>query len=519
VDIQPIAIQITKLRFFISLVCDQKTNRNKKDNHGIRPLPNLETKFVAANTLIGLPEMDQMELIDPRVYKIEAEIETLYHNHFSIQRRDQKLAVQGKVKALRNEMADLLAQSLMSRKKSEHIAEWDPFDPQSSADFFDPHWMFGCSLAEGFSIVIGNPPYSSKQSIETKRYRAFFECVEYKCDPYAFFIEFALRSVRPGGAVALIVPVTWMTNVYYEKLRRRLIDSKSLLQANLIEGLAFESANVDTSLVFLLRESVASETFLWGVTEPSISSLILSARTYDSVRQESRYDIVPKVDSWWDGIRSKVETNTRKLGSFTKISLGMKLAGNDRFVVTERDKEHPDPIVFGKDVGFYEEIQPTRFFSFADAEIIGGTKKPAVHKTQTKIFVQAIRNLSLKRRIVATLDTKGLCFVGTVNAIIPKESGWDMFYLLGLVNSTLLNTYFLHRFTTISLTAAFLGELPIKPPSSDARRVAKISELVSRRLNKQKADTSALEREIDQQVYALYGLTPEEIAIVEGTAT
>ena len=55
VDIQPIAIQITKLPSFISLVCDQKTNRSKKDNHGIRPLPNLETKFVAADTLIGLP--------------------------------------------------------------------------------------------------------------------------------------------------------------------------------------------------------------------------------------------------------------------------------------------------------------------------------------------------------------------------------------------------------------------------------------------------------------------------------
>ncbi len=51
VDIQPIAIQISKLRFFISLVCDQRTNRNKRYNHGIRPLPNLETKFVAADTL------------------------------------------------------------------------------------------------------------------------------------------------------------------------------------------------------------------------------------------------------------------------------------------------------------------------------------------------------------------------------------------------------------------------------------------------------------------------------------
>ena len=60
VDIQPIAIQITKLRCFISLVCDQRANRNKAKNYGIRPLPNLETKFVAANTLIRLPR--QMDL-------------------------------------------------------------------------------------------------------------------------------------------------------------------------------------------------------------------------------------------------------------------------------------------------------------------------------------------------------------------------------------------------------------------------------------------------------------------------
>lgn len=54
VDIQPIAIQISKLRFFISLVVDQKANDNPAENFGIRPLPNLEAKFVAANTLIGL---------------------------------------------------------------------------------------------------------------------------------------------------------------------------------------------------------------------------------------------------------------------------------------------------------------------------------------------------------------------------------------------------------------------------------------------------------------------------------
>ncbi len=137
VDIQPIAIQISKLRFFISLVCDQRTNRSKKENHGIRPLPNLETKFVAADTLIGLPEMEQMTLVPQRVYQIEAEIESLYHKHFAVQRRDQKLALQRKLKELRKELGKLLAESLMASKKAQHVADWDPFDPQASSDFFD----------------------------------------------------------------------------------------------------------------------------------------------------------------------------------------------------------------------------------------------------------------------------------------------------------------------------------------------------------------------------------------------
>jgi len=164
VDIQPIAIQITKLRFFISLVCDQKTNRNKKDNHGIRPLPNLETKFVAADTLIGLPIPEPDLFIKSLIEPIEKEIEAAYHGHFTIQRRDQKLALQRKIKTLRQKLTDTLLGGLGANKgsevakKAQHLAEWDPFDPQSSADFFDPHWMFGRSLSEGFGIVIGNPP-------------------------------------------------------------------------------------------------------------------------------------------------------------------------------------------------------------------------------------------------------------------------------------------------------------------------------------------------------------------------
>ena len=106
VDIQPIAIQITKLRFFISLVCDQKTNRNKKDNHGIRPLPNLETKFVAANTLVGLPGIhpdNELELTSMDIRGIQLRLQNVRHDYFSAQTRQKKISLQQQDKQLRND--------------------------------------------------------------------------------------------------------------------------------------------------------------------------------------------------------------------------------------------------------------------------------------------------------------------------------------------------------------------------------------------------------------------------------
>ena len=228
VDIQPIAIQITKLRFFISLVCDQKTNRNKKDNHGIRPLPNLETKFVAADTLIGLPISDQDLFIESLIAPIEKEIEDAYHGHFTIQRRDQKLALQKKIKGLRLKLAETLAGSLgaVNSAKAKHLAEWDPFDPQSTADFFDPHWMFGRSLKDGFDLVIGNPPYISVEKFaRTKQqevWRNSFKTFAARGDIYCFFYERGLSVLRQGGILGFITSNKFQKAGYGKALRQLL---------------------------------------------------------------------------------------------------------------------------------------------------------------------------------------------------------------------------------------------------------------------------------------------------------
>jgi len=79
VDIQPIAIQISKLRFFISIAIDQKIDR-KKENYGIRPLPNLETKFVAANTLIKLD--DAQHLATDTIINLEEQLRDNRRRYF-----------------------------------------------------------------------------------------------------------------------------------------------------------------------------------------------------------------------------------------------------------------------------------------------------------------------------------------------------------------------------------------------------------------------------------------------------
>jgi len=388
----------------------------------------------------------------------------------------------------------------------------------------------------GFDAVIGNPPYSAKRSLETKRLTRFFDCVEYKCDPYAFFIEQGLRKLKAGGLLAYIVPVTWMTNFYYEKLRRLMVASRSLRKIVLVDGPVFEGANVDTSLLFLAKGCVASARFEWSRARPGSLDAPLTLRGYDLVEADDRCDISPEADDRWLRIKAKADAASARLGSLGKTSLGMILRSNQEFVSVKRDREHPDPIYFGKDVSRYGPLAPTRFFDYENAVIVGGTKDPGVHRAKPKIFIQAIRNLSLARRIVATLDARGAYFVGTLNAFTPREEAYDILYILGLLNCSFLNSYFRKRFTTISVKAASLGALPIRRIAfcdcADKARHDRMVGLVERMLELHKKLAAAktehektvlqrqietTDRQIDLLVYELYSLTEEEIKIVEGT--
>ena len=538
VDIQPIAIQITKLRFFISLICDQKTNRNKRDNHGIRPLPNLETKFVAANTLIGLREMDQMELVPPRIYKIEAEIESLYHSHFSIQRRDQKLSVQGRVKALRKEMADLLAQSLMSRKKSEHIADWDQFDQQSSADFFDSQWMFGKSLKDGFDIVIGNPPYGANiDSMVVLFEQLYPNTTKSFKDIYKLFIEAGLTQLlRPNGVICYITPNTLLRQPRY-KDARAFLNKYRLLQV-LDFGFGIFEQIVPTC-VFLTSKSQPTDGLVryLDLTEKSnfvkdfnseLPTHILQQKLLDLSHSDMSSTAVKDVKSF-----QLVEVlDLKDAGiNYQRVNVGLHDKGNSNLserLLYEGQRESVRDVEYwkGVDIGKYQIAESTgRFVRVKTVQSLRPNERVVLNRDYFAKAPKLIWRQTAAHLMVA-LDDTGRWFGRSIQAatIKPQFKNLDYFFVLGLLNSSYLRYSYNRRVQEAGrvfpqVKFENLKSLMLAIPSNEEAQqpiASRARTITVTKNSNPKQDTSVLEREIDQQVYALYGLSPEEIDLVEG---
>ena len=242
VDIQPIACQIAKLRFFISLVIEQHPDPGAP-NLGIKPLPNLETRFVAADTLIGLQDQTGSLLLDDAVVLKRREVTAVRERYFLADSRPKKLECIEAEQRLRGDLRDILEDERKKwvaarereiqhkaeefpnpdarekfrkselRKFAKHqrgyddaladarkVAEWDPYDQNGRADWFGAEYMFGVS--DGFDVVIGNPPYIQLQrdgGLLGRRYQgAGYETFVRTGDIYQLFYERGCGLLKPG---------------------------------------------------------------------------------------------------------------------------------------------------------------------------------------------------------------------------------------------------------------------------------------------------------------------------------
>ncbi len=233
VDIQPIAVQIAKLRFFISLVVDQKIDP-KKPNLGIRPLPNLETKFVAANTLIGIDRPQQMMFRNPEIEVKEKRLKEVREAIFTARTPLTKRKYREEDQKLRKEIADLLKKDGWGSNAAAQLAGWDPFNQNGSAEFFDPEWMFG--IINGFDVIIGNPPYLESrhpafndklkiayQESAKRRWNDDAKYITKGTDLLIYFFENSIFNISPKGCVVLITQNSWLDTEYGKKFQTFLL--------------------------------------------------------------------------------------------------------------------------------------------------------------------------------------------------------------------------------------------------------------------------------------------------------
>ena len=307
VDIQSIACQIAKLRFFISLTIEQEPDGDTGNNFGIKPLPNLETRFVTANTLIGLQLSEARSLLqDDAVQQLLKEIEVIREKHVLANNRGQKLRLEAQEEDLHKRLEEELEiqrrkwvesqqreieQKAARLPKPEHrkkwreeeqkkyrwrkkkfdsdfeyarkIISWKPYDQNASADFFDPEWMFG--IRDGFDVTIGNPPYvradsgdehlKMRQKIEdSNQYETLWE----KWDLYIPFIERSYKLLKPGGFTTLIVSDAYCHSKYAQKSQNWFLKNSQILRLDFFSKVKIFDAGV-RNITYLFQRADGSQ--------------------------------------------------------------------------------------------------------------------------------------------------------------------------------------------------------------------------------------------------------------------
>ncbi len=238
---------------------DQKVDKSKP-NCGILPLPNLETKFISANTLIGLEKPIQEPLASAvksskdYLGNLVKHLKFLRHRYFRIKSRKEKIQLQEEDQKIRKQITEHLIKSGWSHEMANKIASFDIFDQNTSADWFDPEWMFGVS--DGFDIVIGNPPYVRQEKIKAIKpilQEQKYEVFASKADIYVYFYEKGYQLLKEEGILAYITSNKWMRSEYGKKLRKFLKENTTILKLIDFGGYRVFEQTVDTCILLFKK--------------------------------------------------------------------------------------------------------------------------------------------------------------------------------------------------------------------------------------------------------------------------
>jgi len=528
VDIQPVATQISRLRFFISLIVDQKIFKGR-ENYGVRPLPNLETKFVAANTLVTIKKPKECLTLfdDQAIFSLEEKLRDVRHRLFSAKTPTTKRKLREEDRSIRENMAALLVKTGWGNETARQLAGWDPYDQNKTISFFDPEWMFGC--ANGFDIVIGNPPYGAQISEQEKNYfNSNFKYQSYQLDSYLLFIEKSMALTRANGCLSLIIPNTWLLNLFSKNLRNWLFSEKTIRNVVHFVSSVF-AAIVDTEVVVYLNEkpSVRHQIQISIVDgfEAVNTFEIPQSRWQSQGGEPVNVLSKPEFSGFIDKLR-KFPT----LNDICIITQGSKpfqvgkgrppqtraIVDEKPFVAATKVDKTFKPLLRGSLINRYKILWDKDYWiSFGDW--LAEPRYSASYDAPEKIVIRQTGD-----SLVATLDTQQFIVRDNLYTIIPKTGKTNLRVVLAFINSSLLKWYYQKVLNPeegealAQVKKGHLVKLPI--PAIDKKLEQDIASLVDQILSSYKSGEDSkglmLERSLDKVIFKCFGLTPEEIQAI-----
>ena len=607
VDIQPIAVTIAKLRFFISLVIEQQPNEIPDENYGIRPLPNLETKFVAANTLIGLNRLRESDLqsllLNDAIQQLRDKIETIRARYFSENDREVKLQYIEDEEEHREQLAEALAtehttwcqqeQNRISEQvkqvpkertrqqlreklqkaykvreakltagviEAKRIADWNPYDQNDKANFFDLEWMFG--ITDGFDITIGNPPYvradaggqdqvkrqmikEMRQEIkDSKQYETLFE----KWDLFIPFIERSYKLLKPSGFTTLIVSNAYCHAKYAQKSQNWFLKNSKILRLDFCGKVPLFGTVGVRNVIYLYQRADGKN------SKPKRREHYPEFGSVHLLQTDEQQNLTQRAFFPEDSDRSQFTMSTIPLDEICYISYGLRPNSDpqdkEKFVTSDvvsdkKDRIHSKPFVEGKHLDRWipktnlwiewgTDRAPARFYRPTFPEMytvdekiliqtIAGSNPITCYDNQCFIFTHScvgfflwhdlsqVRNRSIQKQ-ARYWDEKPKPNLPKRENLEKTSRLFSIKFLIGVMNSSCARDFLLaNRRSNLNLYPDDWKQLPIPDvlPKQQIPIVELVDKIFDAKRKGLKRKVARLEKKLDKLVSALYGVEDE----------
>ncbi|MDP1622794.1 MAG: Eco57I restriction-modification methylase domain-containing protein [Bacteroidales bacterium] len=572
VDINPNSVKICRLRLWIELLKNAyyKAESNFSE---LETLPNIDINIKCGNSLISRYALDAdiKQALKKSKWTIDS-YRVAVMSYRNAVTKEEKWTMERLIKSIKSDFetevaandkrlvqlrklnADLfnLTQqtSLFERTKKE-LAEWNKqvndqtgkirkleaeLEEIKSNKIYENAFEWRFEFPEvlndegdfvGFDVVIGNPPYLTGSAFkELQQYfLQRYNTAEYQLDLYPLFIELTESILKNGGSVSLITPNSWLKNLRMQKTRKFILSRFSIKNINANISNAFEEAQVDTLIFFFSKNNEQHDITIWSF----VNNCYFFKHCIDknSFQTNAGFVFDVEVNPNKRIILQKVREKSQNLEDNFEITRGVnpydKYRGQSEDIIATK-AYHADhkkdetfiPELRGKHVGMFSYRWDSKHF-ISYGNWLAAPREPRFFMGPRIIFREIIGE-----RFVSTIIDEDFICDRSLYIAKPRSSNINITFTLGILMSKLL--IWLFRLEKNEFDSLFpkirleeFKKLPIPKNVLNTNGIdLKAAQILTAKKSEPNADTSSLEKEIDQLVYELYGLTEEEINIVEG---